>query len=499
MFKKIIFTLSLVTTIVSLASAQVFAQSIDFTAQSSTIVRGSSTMLNMKTVGMSMCAIYGGAYGLGQYIPTSSLTNWSGYTGYLENTTVFTIFCSGFSGGVSQLYSKVLTVTVPVINVPTISFSAEKNSVSMGSYTNLSVTATGVSSCLLKGGAYGAGQYLPTLSGWSGYTGYLTSNTTFTLTCRGLDGVDYSRDVQVNVEVEKELGDIFIFQGAYQDIGDVDAVAAKLAKYKTIVLSHVEVVPNNQTTNPGRVSVNDQWTNPTACVDGRYDDMPLLIEKIRAINPSIEIFGYVSSGADAPVANDCGNIIKTPVWTCPNGFCSNFVKWTNEWKKIEYRNPKAKIDGIFIDLISPYYISTLDRDNEFAYVKALNYKIAVNAPIADYNIRFAGESPNMGAGDLIVVEGWYRGMGKDIYQASAEPAIQEGQKFFNSKQIRTAVLVTEDYSPPTYNINCNNSMIKNAYTLFKKYFMPGFLFNYQTADLGTTNKQIPEACDKSAW
>jgi hypothetical protein len=282
-------------------------------------------------------------------------------------------------------------------------------------------------------------------------------------------------------------------------VGDVDAVAAKLAKYKTIVLSHVEVVPNTQATNPGRVLTVDAWTNPSACLDGRYDDMPLLIEKIRAINPSIEIFGYVSSGADAPVANNCGNITTTPVWTCPNGSCSNFIKWANEWKKIEYKNPKAKIDGIFIDLVSPYYISTLDRDNEFAYVKALNYKIAVNAPIADYNMRFAGESPSMGAGDLFVVEGWYRGMGKDTFQSGAESAMQEGQKFFNSKQIRTAVLVTEDYSPPTYNIDCNSSMIKTAHSLFKKYFMTGFLFNYQTADLGITNKQIPEACDKSVW
>ncbi len=98
----------------------------------------------------------------------------------------------------------------------------------------------------------------------------------------------------------------------------------------------------------------------------------------------------------------------------------------------------------------------------------------------------------------MVVEGWYRGMGYD-YSAYAPAVLEVAKVAYEEKGVRTGVLVTENYSPSTYSLDCSNADVRAAYTLFKSYNIPNSLFNYQTADLSITNKKIPPACDRSDW
>ncbi len=79
-----------VSTVVEQGIAQVYSslafgtktsassETMTFTADSVMIDEGSSTMLHLRTSGMTYCEIKGGAYGSGQTIPGTYIASWDG-------------------------------------------------------------------------------------------------------------------------------------------------------------------------------------------------------------------------------------------------------------------------------------------------------------------------------------------------------------------------------------------------------------------------------------
>jgi hypothetical protein len=450
-----------------------------FKAESLTVKKGESTMLNLYRSAYGVCTISGGVYGIGQTINLNNMVYWSGYSGVIQNDTTISMTCLTENGTDSK------SIEIKAVESEALlDFSSQHTILNRGESTMLQLHTKNMQTCSISGGIYGNGQTVQSNTKWQGISGALLSDATYTVKCLTLEGNEYNKEITVVVKTNND--NIFIFQGNYNDIGTVNEVAVRLARFDTIVLSHVVAISDE----------NGYFTNPTACLDSGYSGMPRLIKEIRRINPEIKIFGYVSSGADAPKEAKCGNDYKVD-WVCPNGKCVNFIRWVNAWKAIETKyGYDSRVDGIFTDLIGKDYITELDRDNMFWYVKQLKYKLATNTPIADYNIQYAGESDYMGEGDMFVVEGWYRGLSLQTFQAAAIPALVKANEFYNSKKITAAFVMSEsDTLGPNYSIDCNNNFhARNAHSLVKVFYKPGYLFAHQTADLGLNNKKIPDPC-----
>ncbi len=79
-----------------------------------------------------------------------------------------------------------------------ITLSASPSTISSGEFSTLSLSAPGVAFCTIAGGAYGAGQQtqVPT---WSGWTGILTQDTSFTARCTGSGGESYAASLKITV------------------------------------------------------------------------------------------------------------------------------------------------------------------------------------------------------------------------------------------------------------------------------------------------------------
>jgi len=81
---------------------------------------------------------------------------------------------------------------------------------------------------------------------------------------------------------------LLVYQGDYGSLGRLPSVASRMAQFDVVVLSHAS------DRGPGRA-------NTGGCLDTRFAPLPGLIRLIRRINPEVQVFGYISATADAPI------------------------------------------------------------------------------------------------------------------------------------------------------------------------------------------------------
>jgi Putative peptidoglycan binding domain len=228
---------------------------VTLTSSVSGVSSGGNATLSLSTSQQSSCTISGGIYGNGQQ---TQLPTWSGWTGALTQSTTFTASCKN-AGGQSTNSSATVTVSSAsnvsctpepsspqsqTLSCPTgqtgsitqsrtstcvagatsptwgawttttntcfvsalpvsgsagpVTFSGQPGKVSVGQSATLSLSASNVALCTIAGGIYGSGQQtlIPT---WSGWTGNLTQNTTFTIKCTGIGGENYSVPITVSI------------------------------------------------------------------------------------------------------------------------------------------------------------------------------------------------------------------------------------------------------------------------------------------------------------
>lgn len=123
-----------------------------------------------------------------------------------------------------QTTSVTLTYALPPPLPPTVSLSANPNSVDYGGFSTLSWTATNASSCAASGGWNGT----KAAGGGSEDVGPLTNSKTFSIECRNSAGVSSGMS-SVTVTVNSSLPTI--------SVAIADAEAAKPANYATFIIN----------------------------------------------------------------------------------------------------------------------------------------------------------------------------------------------------------------------------------------------------------------------
>lgn len=272
---------------------------------------------------------------------------------------------------------------------------------------------------------------------------------------------------------------MLITQGLYQqyqdgpgtDDSNLELMAQKMAAYNTVVLSHVA-----------------DYNNAAGCMDAKYDYITRLIRTIRAINPTVKIFGYIEGTASAP--SGCG-------YTNGNRYIDNGWTTPTAAKEIErikmwYDLPGARPDGIFIDLVSNVYMAASHRDNIYSAIKGYGFTIMSNTTYPSYlNVRFANESVFFGAGDYCLVEGFSTSAGvpvlSDTNLALAEMAL------WRPKGIRFAALCSEAIASARNQTTNPGSVTNiNAVSLFNSNYFRGDVYQYDTADLALVTKIVQD-------
>jgi hypothetical protein len=154
---------------------------VTLTANPSTVANGASAVLTWTTANATSCVASGGWSG-GEPI------NGSTSTGNLTSDQSYTLTCTGLGGSASQT----ATVTASAA-APTISLHASPSTITAGSSSTLTWSATNATSCAASGGWSGN----LAVSG-SQSTGELDASATFTITCTGAGG-NASQSARVSV------------------------------------------------------------------------------------------------------------------------------------------------------------------------------------------------------------------------------------------------------------------------------------------------------------
>lgn len=282
-----------------------------------------------------------------------------------------------------------------------------------------------------------------------------------------------------------------ISQGRYdlmaERYGSLDAVAERFAAADVLALSHSASINHDGDVTP----------TPCGCVDRGEPLLPELLSKIRALNPDIEIFGYVSGTADAP--HGCGygtreekqadgtikvlsNEYAVTGWLPPFGVCNNFMHWGKKWNGFG-------VTGLIIDLVAPQYMSSAVRDSIYAWCRLKGYKIMPNSTYpAQGNVAFA--SVGLGVGDYLLVEAFRYGDGNDTLAgtnaAMAEINVRRGQGF------KMAAACTMKWSTQVgQTVNPADWPNANAVSMIENFGQDGDAYQYDRADLGIICRTIP--------
>ena len=157
--------------------------SVDLYANNTNLPSGGSTTLNWDAYNATACNGTGGSNG------------WSGYknpnggsfnTGALYNTTTYNITCTNSSGSDSDSVTVYVTQAPPPPQYPTVNITANPMNVAYNGSSTISWNSNYATSCNATGGS----------NGWSGpkntsgtfYTGNLTSDKTYNITCTNSSG-----------------------------------------------------------------------------------------------------------------------------------------------------------------------------------------------------------------------------------------------------------------------------------------------------------------------
>lgn len=263
---------------------------------------------------------------------------------------------------------------------------------------------------------------------------------------------------------------MIVSQGSYSQIaafyGSEDIAAAKYADCDVICLSHAGT-----------------W-NVNGCLDTADPILPSLLTKIRAINPNIEIFGYVSGTADAPTGCGYGpgNEYAQTGWMPAGGICTQFINWTSLWDTFN-------VNGIIIDLVAPQYMSAAVRNNVYSWCRYKNYKIMANSTYpSTANCAFAADG--LGAGDYLLIEGFCYGLGNSTLAGTNSALVEVNSR--RSQGFSMAALCSMPWSTAAgQTVSPSDVENLNAVSLMTNFGVHGDAYQYDRADLGIVCKTIP--------
>lgn len=160
------------------------APTLSLTATPASVMRGATTLLEWSATGSTSCTATGGWAG-------SKNASGSETSAALAAATTFSLTCTGPGGSVSR--NVAVAVTAPP---PRLTLTASPSSVSTGSTSRLSWTATDASTCSATGDWAGE-----RATSGDEVTVALSRNATFTLACTGTGGrVEASAGVTVTAE-----------------------------------------------------------------------------------------------------------------------------------------------------------------------------------------------------------------------------------------------------------------------------------------------------------
>lgn len=185
---------------------------VDLIARPDRVNYNGSSTLEWSTSNASSCTASGGP------------SNWSGskntgqnitfHTGNLTNTETYSITCYGANG--TRPDTDTATVTVgnqpnppppppPPTPNPNVNLTANPTSVSFNGSSMLSWTVSNASSCNASGGTNGWSGPKNTGSNNTFFTGNLTSNTTYSITCYGANGASDTDTATVTVGNQTQI------------------------------------------------------------------------------------------------------------------------------------------------------------------------------------------------------------------------------------------------------------------------------------------------------
>lgn len=148
---------------------------VSISASPTTIASGESSTLTWSSTNATSCTINSSSVAVSG---SSVKTN-------ITATTTYTLACFGVGGNKSG------QVTVTVAPVPSVTFSVDATLIETGTSTTLRWTSSGATSCNLNSQVVGtAGPQ---------FTGNLSTNQTYSLTCTGIGGTSQARTVSVTV------------------------------------------------------------------------------------------------------------------------------------------------------------------------------------------------------------------------------------------------------------------------------------------------------------
>ncbi len=178
---------------VSVGALMIADPVVDIFADDTNVIHGGSTNVRWNSENATSCTANGGSNGWANSKTLSGIF----YTGPLTMTTTYNITCKNAAGKMVSGSVKV-NVDGMVGSNPTVTLYADNTNLASGGYTNVHWNSTNAVSCFANAGS----------NGWTGnkglsgifYTGALTTDTTYNITCNGSSGATASASATVFVQ-----------------------------------------------------------------------------------------------------------------------------------------------------------------------------------------------------------------------------------------------------------------------------------------------------------
>lgn len=177
---------------VQVGSQPIPSPTVNISANPMTLTGSGSSTITWNSTNATSCNATGGT------------GSWAGpkatggtFYAYVTYTTTFTITCSNSSGSASDSVTVYVNQVPPPPTGPTVDISAGQTNIDFGGSTTISWTSSNTNSCVASGGTNGWAGSKATSGTW--YTGNLTTDVTYSITCTGDGGSAYD-SVFINVD-----------------------------------------------------------------------------------------------------------------------------------------------------------------------------------------------------------------------------------------------------------------------------------------------------------
>lgn len=205
------------------------------------------------------------------------------------------------------------------------------------------------------------------------------------------------------------------FDLAQTFLGGYEAMLSRFAQFGVLALSHLVTIGAGSApwlgTPPTITTLDGACPGPTGgvIVDTGWPLLPQFLRDLKARNPRIQIFIYLSPAMDNPAWTTCGNT------TTPTTQAMGYVN-TLQWASAILADQSLPIDGLFLDHFNSTFMTSGRRDDVAALFKSLYGKrLMCNVTAQSVAaLEWLEACPYLGKGDRICVEGFYRDGGADV-------------------------------------------------------------------------------------